>query len=235
MTLLPRPSKFMRPTNDLQNHQENISARAQTSVCNVNAGDSILYYDCFYFALFSIIRDLRNPKWEQLQEQDFRFAYARAWPASFWQENAIAIAILLWCCSNRNKLSNVKSFIIWRSGEGLSSFDKNILVNFSSEKSKMKPSGVYFLRTRTKNFKSNLVLVVVHAWNVYVEFCPISPLAQNKELQHHAESWKINVEKNIPLQNETKSFVHRGTSREVFFNDFLNFTYDTDLTFEIIM
>lgn len=41
-------------------------------------------------------------------------------------------------------LSNVKSFIISRSGGGLTSFNKNILVNFSSEKSKMKPAGVYF-------------------------------------------------------------------------------------------
>ena len=43
------------------------------------------------------------------------------------------------------------------------------------------------------------------------------------------------MEKNVPLENKTKSFVHRGTSREVFLNDFLNFTHDTDLTFEIIM
>ena len=130
-------------------------------------------------------------------------------------------------------LSNVKSFIISRSGEGLSSFNKNILVNFSGEKSKMKPAGVYFLRTCPKNFKSNLVLVIVHVWNVYVEFYPVSPLPQNKE--HHAESRNINVEKNVPLENKTKSFVHRGTSREVFFNGFLNFTHDADLTFEPVI
>jgi len=43
--------------------------------------------------------------------------------------------------------------------------------------------------------------------------------------------WK----KVVPLKNKTKSFVHRGTSSEVFFNDFLVFANDADLTFEPVI
>ena len=48
--------------------------------------------------------------------------------------------------------SNVRSFIILRLGEGLTSFNKNYRVNFC---------GVYFLRILKKKSMSNLVLVVV--------------------------------------------------------------------------
>ena len=41
-------------------------------------------------------------------------------PDSFWRENVIAVVILLReCRSGGNKLSNVRSFIILRSAEGL--------------------------------------------------------------------------------------------------------------------
>lgn len=82
---------------------------------------------------------------------------------SFWRENAIAIVILLrvlvrMACSGGNKFINVRSFIIFRSGEGLNSFNKNNLANFSDGKN---VSGVsIFLRTREKKLKLNLVLVV---------------------------------------------------------------------------
>ena len=55
------------------------------------------------------------------------------------------------CRSGGNKLSNVRSFIILRSGEGLTSFSINNRTDFFGEKSKMKLSGVsFFLRTRAK-------------------------------------------------------------------------------------
>ena len=38
------------------------------------------------------------------------------------------------CHSSRNKLSNVKSFIILQLGEGLKSFNKHKCANFSGEK-----------------------------------------------------------------------------------------------------
>ena len=118
-------------------------------------------------------------------------------------------------------LSNVKRFIISRSGGGLTSFNKNILVNFSSEKSKMKPAGVYFFGICSKNFKSNLVLVIIHVWNVYVEFYPVSPLAQNKE--HHAESWKINVEKKCSPKKQDKVICTRSNKQWSFLQWFSYF------------
>ena len=47
--------------------------------------------------------------------------------------------------SGGNKLSSVRSFIILRSGESLTSFIINNRTNFLGEKSKMKLSGVSFL------------------------------------------------------------------------------------------
>ena len=60
-------------------------------------------------------------------------------PASFWRENVIAVIILLrhlerMSSSDGNKLSAVRSFIILRSGEGLTSFNKNGRANFSGKK-----------------------------------------------------------------------------------------------------
>ena len=56
----------------------------------------------------------------------------------------------------------VRSFTILRSGEGVISFTKDNSANFLREKwyNEAFP-GVYILRIREKNFKSNLVAVVV--------------------------------------------------------------------------
>ena len=80
-------------------------------------------------------------------------------PASSWQENVIAAIILL----GGNKLSNVRSFNHFGSGEGLTSFNKDKSANFF-EKKKYNEAfrGIYFLFESTrKNFKSNLVHVVI--------------------------------------------------------------------------
>ena len=59
-------------------------------------------------------------------------------PVSFSRENAIAVVILLrvWreCRSGRNKVSNARSFMILRSGEGSTSFTNHNRANFSGEK-----------------------------------------------------------------------------------------------------
>ena len=54
------------------------------------------------------------------------------------------------CRSGRNKLSNVRSFIILPSGEGLTSLSVKNRTNFFSEKSKMNLSGVSFFKIRIK-------------------------------------------------------------------------------------
>ena len=57
-------------------------------------------------------------------------------PASFWRENAIAVVILLRVLMARmswwrNKLSNVRGFIILRqSGGGLNSFNRDNSADF---------------------------------------------------------------------------------------------------------
>ena len=43
--------------------------------------------------------------------------------------------------SGGNKLSNVRSFITWQSGEGVTSFTKGNSANFSSGNGKIKLSG----------------------------------------------------------------------------------------------
>ena len=59
-------------------------------------------------------------------------------PVSFWQENVVAVVTLLRdladCQSGENKLSNVRSLIILRSGEGVTSFSKGNSAKFSTEK-----------------------------------------------------------------------------------------------------
>ena len=50
------------------------------------------------------------------------------------------------CCSGENKLSNVKNFIIKRSGEGFTSFNGNKRTNFCGEKSTTTLSAVSFFR-----------------------------------------------------------------------------------------
>ena len=55
------------------------------------------------------------------------------------------------CCSDGNKSSNVGSFIILLSGEGLTSFNKDNSTNFSGEKEYTEAfRGVYFLTIREK-------------------------------------------------------------------------------------
>ena len=62
----------------------------------------------------------------------------------------------------KTSYGNVRSFIILRSGEGLSSFNKNNRANFSGEKKENEAfQGIYFLRICEKNLKSNVVLVLV--------------------------------------------------------------------------
>ena len=57
---------------------------------------------------------------------------------------------------------NVKSFIILWSGEGLISSNKGNSANFSGEKKKKKHNlGCLLIENMRKNFKSNLVLVLV--------------------------------------------------------------------------
>ena len=84
-------------------------------------------------------------------------------PASFWRENLIAVVILLRVLaryrSGVNKLSNIRSFIILLSGEGLTPFSINNRPSVFGEK-KMKLSRVSFCGNTRKNFKF-LVLVRV--------------------------------------------------------------------------
>ena len=59
-------------------------------------------------------------------------------PASFWRENVVGV-ILCYEFSGEfrggeNKISNVRSFIILRSGERVTSFTKDNNANFSREK-----------------------------------------------------------------------------------------------------
>lgn len=53
-------------------------------------------------------------------------------------------------CSSGNKFINVRSFIIFRSGEGLDSFNKNNLANFFDGKNVISVVSI-FLRTREKS------------------------------------------------------------------------------------
>ena len=87
-------------------------------------------------------------------------------PASLWREHVVAVVNLVprshsvlavgdlgTRLSSRggNKLSNVRSFIILRSGEALTSYNKDNNVNFSSEKRCNEAFwGVYCLTIRKK-------------------------------------------------------------------------------------
>jgi len=84
-------------------------------------------------------------------------------PASFWRENMIAVVILLRVLARmwRKQVIKCKNFYHFAIGRGLNLFSINNRANVFGEKSKMKLSGVSFLRTRVKNFKSSLVLVSV--------------------------------------------------------------------------
>ena len=56
-----------------------------------------------------------------------------------------------------NKLPHVRSFLIWRSGEGLTSFDKNNCVDFSGEKKENEGfrGNVFFQNSRKKLLSLN--------------------------------------------------------------------------------
>ena len=67
--------------------------------------------------------------------------------ASFWLEMVVAVVIR----SGGDKLSNIRSFIILQSGEGLTSFNNDNSANFSGEKKCNEEfQGVYFLTIREK-------------------------------------------------------------------------------------
>ena len=73
-------------------------------------------------------------------------------PGSFGRENVVAIIILLQVFGG-NKLSkfNVRSFIIYQLGDGLTSFNKDSSANFSGKKKYHKDfQGVYFASIREK-------------------------------------------------------------------------------------
>ena len=71
----------------------------------------------------------------------------RVSPASFWRENLIAVVILLRvlarCRSGVNKLSNIRSFIILLSGEGLTPFSINNRPSVFGEKKNEAFQGVF--------------------------------------------------------------------------------------------
>ena len=76
-------------------------------------------------------------------------------PAPFWRENVVAVVILLRVLarmsSGENNLSNVRSSIIFLSGEGSISFNKDNSVTFSGEKRYSEAfRGVYFLENNRK-------------------------------------------------------------------------------------
>ena len=59
-----------------------------------------------------------------------------------WQPSSFYYDLWRECRSGENKLSNVTSFSILRSGERVTSFNHDNSANFSVEKSRMKNSGV---------------------------------------------------------------------------------------------
>ena len=90
-------------------------------------------------------------------------------PASFWRENVVAVVTLLRVLARMSKWRKqviypdqmlvVLSFCDW---ERVTSFTKGNSANFSSQKWYNEAfQGVYILRIRKKDFKSNLVFVVV--------------------------------------------------------------------------
>ena len=73
-------------------------------------------------------------------------------PASFWREKVKVVVIyillrVLARCNGGNKLSNVRSFMIFQSEEGLTSVNKD---NSVQKKCNETFQGVYFLRLREK-------------------------------------------------------------------------------------
>ena len=77
-------------------------------------------------------------------------------PVSLWRENVIPVTIR----SDGNKLSNVRSFIILQSGEGLTSLTKSNPTNFCGKKKvKLNFRGcIFFLRISRKNFLKSQIL-----------------------------------------------------------------------------
>ena len=87
-------------------------------------------------------------------------------PASFWRGKVTGVVILPRALARMrisgNKLSLVKSLIIFPSGEGQTAFNENNHANYCGEKICNKAfQGVYFVEH--KNFKLHLVVIVVLA------------------------------------------------------------------------
>ena len=96
--------------------------------------------------------------------------------SAFWLENVIAVVILF--CENdvvtEKSYQLLRSFVILRSGEGLTSYtkNKNVLI-FLVQKITTKLSGCLFLENTWKKIEFNLVLVVFFVLKSNcLYFCP---------------------------------------------------------------
>ena len=111
-------------------------------------------------------------------------------PSSFWWENMLAVVIQLRVLAKvflwriRNNLTNVRSFIILRSEEGLTSFSKTNRVNFLVEQSKM-PNEAFW---GVKNRKSDLVLFLEYKGVIkcisYMSSLRVASLPPHKQTLH---------------------------------------------------
>ena len=132
-------------------------------------------------------------------------------PASFWRENEIAVVTLLRVLARmlkwRKQVINVRSLIILRSGEGLTSFNKDNSANVSwKKKYDAAFRKVYFFKSTRKNVKkkkSNLVRVVVLVLvaKAHYYFSPV--LTQE-------------IRNSLPIQshNERKTFRNQKLSKD---------------------
>ena len=91
----------------------------------------------------NLIRDLQiirrvktstTPSTRILSTKQCKRANQRHFGGKMWQPSSVYNEFQRECRSSGNKLSNVRSFIILRSVEGVTSFTKGKSVNFSSEK-----------------------------------------------------------------------------------------------------
>ena len=71
-------------------------------------------------------------------------------PASFWRENVIAVVILLRVLARMSVVVETRSFIVFLSGESLTSFSINNRTNFLVKKKVNEAFRGVFLRTRAK-------------------------------------------------------------------------------------
>lgn len=109
-------------------------------------------------------------------------------PASFWWENVLAVVIQLRVLAKmflwriRNNSTNVRSFLILRSEEGLTSSSKTGRVNFLVEQSKM-PNEAFW---GVKNRKSNLVLFL--EYKGVIKCISLSPPCALPPFQPHKQT-----------------------------------------------